>query len=562
MQVIRLSILFMVLALNVACDDEQTLSDNADHDVSIGSGGDARLGDVELVQSDQGNINDTPTADGGTTTPADMTAPVSIGGEAVIEEGLPDSIAADFDNAPSNQECESLRWRYPEQGTVIPARITGLALQWNGGSGPYRVTMSVGNQAYQWFVNDTQLIPEGTQWELVQDLARSTQPITIEVEHIDAGNQRCASPELSIQVADAQLKGAVYYWSTTDSGIMRLPIGDESAELFLGPDLTADPPLNCPACHALSKDGSRMAFTNTTFPPFGTMSVVDTEEPSVQLYRSNEDRNANNVLDAGEDLNGNGDLDTVKGYFPSFAPDNRRVVAGVKGKLLVIDSQDGQTLEQLPILDGEVAIHPDWSWQGERIVAVMAAAGLGSIFDNLPFPGIEIDISAQGVTDGSIAMWEEIDGVWGAPSILIEPPEGNADNGRPAFDPSGRWVAYQVTGPDSNPDDQVNSNQTLFITESTVSSPVALTRANGTSEQGNNWPKWSPPTRSRYIWLAFSSLRPYGNVTPGGNPQIWITAIDTLAEPGTDPSSPAFWLPGQAPNSGNHIPDWSVYEKL
>ena len=119
----------------------------------------------------------------------------------------------------------------------------------------------------------------------------------------------CTTPPLELKVALSELRGAVYYWSTTDSGIMRLPIGDDVPELILGTDLTADPPLNCPACHALSRDGSRMAFTNTSFPPFGTMSAVDTDYPTTQLYRSNEDRNSNNVLDNGEDENGNGMLD-------------------------------------------------------------------------------------------------------------------------------------------------------------------------------------------------------------------------------------------------------------
>jgi hypothetical protein len=549
----------LVLVLTFGCGDDPIT------DPMGGVGGnrevlnDAHLADATLL-SDQG-AGETPDVEDGSTTPIEDMS-ISIGSEPVIEEGLPSSIVSDFENAELGQACAELQWRYPEEGTIIPARIDGLAFQWRGATGPYRLTMLVGTQAYQWFVTNNTLTPKGTTWELVQDLAQGLAPIEIQVEYLGADNQRCASPNLTIEVAEAQLKGAVYYWSTTDSGIMRLPIGDAMAELILGSNLAADPPLNCPACHALSKDGSRMAFTNTTFPPFGTMSAVDTEAPTVQLYRSNEDRNSNNILDTGEDVNDNGTLDTVKGYFPSFAPDNRRVVAGVQGKLLVIDTDDGRTLEQLPIQEEQIAIHPDWSWQGERIVGVMAAAGLGSIFDNLPFPGIEIDTSAQGVSDGSIAIWEEVDGVWGAPSVLIEPPTGDGDNGRPTFDPSGRWVAYQVAGPDSNPDDQANANQLLYITESTVATPVPLTRANGLPEQGNNWPKWSPPTRSRYIWLAFSSLRPYGDVAAGGNPQIWITAIDTLAEPGTDPSGPAFWLPGQSPSSGNHIPYWSVYEKL
>ena len=56
----------------------------------------------------------------------------------------------------------------------------------------------------------------------------------INVEHlIDATTRHQRRPFSS--VAEAELKGAVYYWSTTDSGIMRLPLGDDAPELFLGP---------------------------------------------------------------------------------------------------------------------------------------------------------------------------------------------------------------------------------------------------------------------------------------------------------------------------------------
>ena len=72
-----------------------------------------------------------------------------------------------------------------------------------------------------------------------------------------------------------------------------------------------------------------------------------------------------------------------------------------------------------------------------------------------------------------------------------------------------------------------------------------------------------PPSMGAYRrWLAFSSLRPYGSVAPGGeNPQIWITSISGEPVPGEDPSTPAFWLPYQNIESGNHIPYWAAYEK-
>jgi hypothetical protein len=92
--------------------------------------------------------------------------------------------------------------------------------------------------------------------------------------------------------------------------------------------------------------------------------------------------------------------------------------------------------------------------------------------------------------------------------------------------------------------------------------PIVLSRANKAPGLSNSWPKWSP-TRGRYLWLAFSSLRPYGVESRSSDaPQIWVTAIDpALARTGVDPSAPAFWLPGQALTSGNHIPYWTVYQK-
>ena len=89
-----------------------------------------------------------------------------------------------------------------------------------------------------------------------------------------------------------------------------------------------------------------------------------------------------------------------------------------------------------------------------------------------------------------------------------------------------------------------------------------------TGKVTNTWAKWAPSSSSVGVWwLAFSSTRDYGAVLINStkqdiqgekHPQIWITAIrlDLLAK-GKDPSHPAFWLPGQRTDSGNHIPFWT-----
>lgn len=74
----------------------------------------------------------------------------------------------------------------------------------------------------------------------------------------------------------------------------------------------------------------------------------------------------------------------------------------------------------------------------------------------------------------------------------------------------------------------------------------------------NFYPTVSPVAAGGYFWVFFTSKRNYGNVqatdTADGHSEskkIWVSAIDIDAAPGTDPSHPAFLLPGQELESGN-----------
>jgi hypothetical protein len=66
----------------------------------------------------------------------------------------------------------------------------------------------------------------------------------------------------------------------------------------------------------------------------------------------------------------------------------------------------------------------------------------------------------------------------------------------------------------------------------------------------------SPVPSGGYFWAYFTSRRNYGNrfktnLWDSAAKKIWVTAIDINAAPGTDPSHPAFYLPGQEDQSGN-----------
>ena len=80
--------------------------------------------------------------------------------------------------------------------------------------------------------------------------------------------------------------------------------------------------------------------------------------------------------------------------------------------------------------------------------------------------------------------------------------------------------------------------------------------ANQGPDLQNSYPRWAPLSDDDVMWLAFSSRRLYaGQDVP--MPNVWVSAIDAAAaEVGQDPSSPAFWLPGQDHGTDNHLAVW------
>jgi hypothetical protein len=92
----------------------------------------------------------------------------------------------------------------------------------------------------------------------------------------------------------------------------------------------------------------------------------------------------------------------------------------------------------------------------------------------------------------------------------------------------------------------------------------------------NYEPTVTPIASGGYAWIVFTSRRMYGSVAqldpwtsdpaayawldPGQitDKKLWVAAIDLGAAPGTDPSHPAFYLPGQELRAGNSRGYWTV----
>ncbi len=96
------------------------------------------------------------------------------------------------------------------------------------------------------------------------------------------------------------------------------------------------------------------------------------------------------------------------------------------------------------------------------------------------------------------------------------------------------------------------------------------TNTNHTADTKLNYePTVNPIPSGGYFWVVFTSRRMYGNVAAGNAydngdgtypipKKLWVAAIDINPTAGTDPSHPAFYLPGQELNAGNLRGYWVV----
>ena len=141
---------------------------------------------------------------------------------------------------------------------------------------------------------------------------------------------------------------------------------------------------------------------------------------------------------------------------------------------------------------------------------------------------------------------------FGADTLLLES-DGTENYYYPAFSPDSNWIAYNRAAQGTSND---NPEAELWLISRDGQTNVRLDAANRGTNHTNSWPRWSPSV-GEYSYVAYSSKRDYGRVlTNNAVSQIWISAVDLDVAPGTDPSFPPVWLPGQSMTEGNHTPTW------
>jgi len=351
----------------------------------------------------------------------------------------------------------------------------------------------------------------GTATWTVEALDPSTNPPTVR-----------QSMPITLGFSKQDVKGAIFYWSTTSAGIRRGRISQQNPEDYVNGKPVATQygsnAIRCVACHVVSRDGKYIAAPTESTESKGLwVYQVTPAAPPTPL-----------VTDiAGTDGHG----------FATISPDDDFLVDAFKGKMNQLDRATGALVTPLP-LGAVKGTQPDWSPANDEVIF---ATGDGDA------PG-----------NASLARISYSAGAWGTPTTFLTPPQGKS-NLFPMFSPTSDWIAFSQ-GKGGHGDQTAQ----LFVMEKNGTTPIEMVNANRvtnnamtTGQYQNSQPTWAPP--GDLHWVAFNTQRAYGVVKGQGTQQIWVAAVDTskIAN-GIDPSYPAFRVPFQGLNEDNHRAFWTL----
>jgi TolB protein len=352
----------------------------------------------------------------------------------------------------------------------------------------------------------------------------------------DAGSGVGTSYSQTISFAEEDVGGGLYYWNAPTGQIFRYDFGlrGQRAETFLDPARVGA--TECVGCHALSRDGRRIAVG------------LDEPGPSqVKIY---------DVADRTQLMAFGGGGEGGANFF-TFSPDATQLAVSDGSGILIRDTATGSVLHQV---DGVVGTMPDWSPDGSHIVYTEPPAGW---CDDAGFDE-ESECHWPLVEGGQIGTLELVSGTWRPGPMLV--PRGSENNFYPTYSPDGQWVLFnrsrsnQSSIPDFEGESVLPTDHELWAIAADGGTPIPLGAT--TSGAGETWPKWDPTAYAHrgqaLFWFSFSSTRSYGLRTADGGPsQLWMAAfVPSQAGAGLDPATPPLRLPFQGDEGGNHIAQW------
>ena len=478
--------------------------------------------------------------------------------------------AADVQKLLAGGPAGNLRLVYPYDGTVFPRGLLAPLLMWEGPAADavyvhikakYFEYKGILKAAVDPMSMAPQLVlPQDIWVKAGQKTAGKEDPFTLE---LTVRSQGAVSGPIALRftIAQATVKGSIYYNSYASllpgaaigGNVLRIPAGGK-VELFNS--------MTCNGCHSVSADGSKMlsqidltgggsAFSivsggpaNPPGKPVGARASYGALYPDGSKYLSTS-------TSVGV---GHAELAQVPGTDPVSA---------------LYDTQTGQVVPDTGIPPG--ALMPMFAPDGTRLAFTDATINNG---DGIAV--MDYDVKANKASNYRVLMKDDAISRPGWPfflpdskAVVFVRTESFDFSGNGAYIGAGMFGAlagpfsdltsFKVPGPLSD----------LYIADIASGNVTLLARAMGFETPAdamsgktilpfpddphqNYFPTVAPIAAGGYFWVFFDSIRHYGNL--GIQRQLWGAAID-IAPDGkysSDPSHPAFYLPGQEFGAGNH----------
>lgn len=462
----------------------------------------------------------------------------------LVGAGVPADVEARF-AAPVADDARRANLVYPLDGAVMPQNVYPADVQWTRGveGDLFRITLakpSVRVVAYlvhggagfgsHWLV-------DAEAWRaLAQTEPDARASITVDRWEAATGEAIAGTPR-EVLFARAALTGSVYYWDIQRGRIVRIDDGTATPNEFMPAPPTAMDGASCVGCHSVSNSGRYMAGRLGGGENIGavfdlTTDLTATPAPSIFPLQTVEPT-------------------STRWWFSAWSPDDTRLVlssfegTGPAGVMRFMDPITGALIPVTGTLPTNIT-QPDWSPDGTRIAYVTNANAWGGAFTTG-------DIGTLDVTGPDTFGASRV--IHAGTSLAGSSPPGNADS-YPSWAPDSRHIAF-AHGSGTRSEDQQSA---LYVMGRDGAGVVRLDAANGPSTT-NFQPRFSPFDQGGYFWLSFLSRRDYGNAEVGTAgtdfQQVWVTAIRKDAPPGTDPSSPPYWISGQRTTSRNISAFWA-----
>ncbi len=484
-----------------------------------------------------------------------------------FDAGTPDPEAA---NAPSIE--------YPEDGVVLPGNLPAIEAQWSQASDnvAYRVRLGSPDLLDVAFYTSTrELLFPAAEWDAIRQTAPDV-PITITVDALGPNGELRASAPRTLTVSRDRIDdSAIYVWqsSTGSFRVLDVAAGTDVPLPSNAGALGAGQP--CSGCHRISRDGKRFAYSfNGAGFQIGTLAYDDVSQSFLEKVAPQAGvRGTYATFNPSEET-------TVPAMLLSVPDDVAQNTAGTTRLLLVDPDDNAAVASNLAARLGEIGLAstlmPDWAPDGSFVVLVAydsATNFVRELGDDVVNASIvEIPVSFDG------AAFD-----FGPPKTLVGavpgPPDTAENNFLPTVSPDGSAVAFTRASGWWSIKTQVstiNTSGQIALVRRDDSSVVEL--VNGSNGAGTSlhstWPQWAPTVGEKYMWLAYSSQRPYGHRLTPASPenaqctlisgqnqckQLWVTAIEraSLDAGSGDPSRPPFWIPGQTLAAQYVSPQWT-----